>query len=478
MRSPLEPFMENDKTPKKILVIRNDAIGDLTLTIPMLNTLKRTWPSCEIYVLVQPYTKDVLAGHPAVNGVIVDKKKIGKVKGLSGFLKYVRFIKALQFDAVIHAVLNPYEACLCAAAGIPIRIGDGKKLVESLFLTRKVNLNFSDFMTHETVFLKQLLKGFRMPMQDSSDMDVYVSQAAMARSEEILNGAGWTGESLIGIHPATGGGNRAWTAQGYAELITMIETQTTYRCVLTGFGPKELSTIETILSETKGHPLVLYNQTSLEELKAVISRMAVIIGTDTGPTHLAAALKVPVVCVTPTKFVKALRWGPWGTPHKIVSEAHLCPLACYPFTCTAQNCVEGITPKRVFESMMQLLSEKVIDNRASVRLNWFKTSMTVMIVIQSQKDKERVLAIQKEAIAQGLHLIIAPTLQNPFEWASFLAKNDVTLLYLTQGKWKWIWYILTRLAALNMYAPPRIAILKGDVMPSHFMNHSIGEFES
>ena len=77
----------------------------------------------------------------------------------------------------------------------------------------------------------------------------------------------------------------------------------------------------------------LAGKTSVKQLKSLIKHAELVIGTDTGPTHMAAAFSRPVVSISPTKYVKPLRWGPFQSPHAIVGKPQNCSLVCNPHHC-------------------------------------------------------------------------------------------------------------------------------------------------
>ena len=113
-------------TPKHILVARTDKIGDLLLSLPVFQVLKEAFPDARLTALVSPYAKDIVQGHPAVDGVeLLDKDE-------SPFTLAGRF-KAINPDVFIALYPRPLQALAAWRAGIPLRIGSGLPLVQFPF---------------------------------------------------------------------------------------------------------------------------------------------------------------------------------------------------------------------------------------------------------------------------------------------------------------------------------------------------------
>ena len=134
---------------KKILIVRPDALGDVILMIPMLNTIKLNYPDSKIYTLQQKYTHSLLSNHDAVYKVLDDPIRIGKIKSLKDFFSFVKYIRSFDFDIVIFPYLELPYVLLAVLAGIKCRIGDGNKLGLRIFLTHSVKLNFRNMFLHE-----------------------------------------------------------------------------------------------------------------------------------------------------------------------------------------------------------------------------------------------------------------------------------------------------------------------------------------
>ena len=459
---------------KRILVVRPDAIGDVVLMIPFLNTLKRLYPDYEIYTLQKSYTQALLSNHPAVTQVLIDPKPEKKYQGVRGVFRYGKWLRSFNFEQVYFSYLDGFYAFAAQLAGIPIRIGDGNRVLQRCFLTHPVKQNFRALARHEVEQNFTLLTALNKSFEPDLTMDIQLNESTQDAADTLLKDAGWEGEALIGIHPATGGGNRPWTPLKYAALIQKIHTETNYKCVVTGFGEKEKQKIDLIIQGCTDQPLILYNATSLEQLKGVIKRYTCIIGTDTGPTHIAAALNIPVLCISPTKFVKSLRWGPWMTLNRIVGEPEVCLKQCNPYQCHLMDCLDSITVQRTFKALQLLLNEK--DDTSHFEKpskdRWFRASATVAFVIEDVADLEVLSSRVDQAREEGVRFHIFASSRcfksvsakfssvSSISWfriwaiISLVIAHDITVLYLFKPKHGFLLSLVRQLSAPKLYVPP------------------------
>jgi heptosyltransferase III len=471
----------------RILIVRPDAIGDVVLMIPLINTIKENLPGVEIYTLQQDYTKPLFDNYSSVDAVVLDWKKPGKIKTIRDFFKYVNHIKSFKFDVVIFSYFDFFYALLMFFARIPIRIGDANKLLLRALLTNPIKQDFRNLTKHETEqnidLFKKAMHVFGLEhVTNDLRMDLYVDNDAKVEVLALLQ-AQTSQKRFIGIHSATGGGNRAWLPEKYAQLIDLIHENTSYKVVLTGAGEKEEQINNTIEKLAKEKPINFTNRTNISLLKALISCCDVFIGADTGPTHIAAALNIPVLSISPTKFVKTFRWGPWQTKNIVVGNPQVCPYVCYPYTCERLICLTSISPKYVYQQFEKLLKQKEVGSVAEMKRKWFKSSVNVgfyiskNILMEDERLKELenyVHSLQEckvnyylicENIAIGNKMenifgkehIIVLSLCNFRKLIRFISVNDINLIHLMPSRLSWLWkYLIRQIVALSIYCPPII----------------------
>ncbi|MFA4905255.1 MAG: glycosyltransferase family 9 protein [Candidatus Margulisiibacteriota bacterium] len=328
----------------KILAIRPDAIGDGLLITPALSLLKQKFPAAQITVLARGYSRAVFDRNPVVSEVI---EEIGDRK----------------FDLSIHFYNELPYALAARKAGIKYRLGDPAKPLLRPFYNLKSDRRWSDLTLHEVEHNILLLKPLGIDLPETPP-PLQLGVTPHPRG------------NTVGIHLGTGRGNRAWLPERFARVADHLAEKGA-RVVLTG-SAKEIEAANKILSLCKSRPMNMVNKTTLPELIDLIATYSMYIGVDTGPLHIAAALKVPLVAIFPSKFVKPSEWGPWQTRHVIVRKASQCRQRCLPADCPFDDCLKEITVEDVIEGIETISTGGGNLNLAEARLDWFKRSANIL----------------------------------------------------------------------------------------------------
>ncbi|MBS3139314.1 glycosyltransferase family 9 protein, partial [Candidatus Woesearchaeota archaeon] len=109
--------------PKKILIMRSGAIGDVVMTTPLIKAIRKKFPSAEIDYLVGNWSKKVLEGNPQLNRIISFDDKIVYEKNITGVWKLIKEIRTEQFDLAIVLDKSYHWGVLAYLMGIKQRIG-------------------------------------------------------------------------------------------------------------------------------------------------------------------------------------------------------------------------------------------------------------------------------------------------------------------------------------------------------------------
>ncbi|RAP34491.1 hypothetical protein DID77_00940 [Candidatus Marinamargulisbacteria bacterium SCGC AG-439-L15] len=461
-----------------ILVVRPDAMGDVILSLPFLASLKATYPNSKLTVLLHPMNLDILEQHPSVDEIILDWQATKQKRRIPS-REYVSFITQKAFDTCFLLFSDPFYVSLAHRAKIPYRIGDGDKVFLRRFMTHPVPQVVRDFTQHVVEQNLALLTGFNPQANLDLIPQLPVDDGALLTMRSLLSNLGWDGKGrVIGIHPFTGGHNRAWYPERYQDLITHC-CEAGYFVVLTGAGAHEESLCAALSQSVPDTVINMSGKTTVRELKALISCCDVFIGTDTGPLHMAAALHVPVLCLSPTKFVKSMHWGPWGAVNEVVSDTSTCPYSCNPQRCQKPNCLDAIQVDRVVEVLRRLLKsdkQPMIDRRT-----WFRSSLSIAYVIdtldeaietrvQSYLDrcsegqvsawivvrKKRLYSTVCESFPSYKRQVLYLPRYRLIYWLRWIVARDISMIHLLSGKASFGLRLIRQVVALFMYAPPVI----------------------
>lgn len=338
---------------QRILVVRTDRIGDVLLSTPVLSVLREHRPTGYLSIMVNPYTCEVVDGHPALNEILVDDIT-GRHRGIRGFIRLIRDIRIRRFDTII--VLHPTFrlAVLGFLAGIPLRVGSGYRAYSLLF-NHRIYEHRKDASQHEVDYNLHLLSGLGMSTSHAKPQ-ITVTEAARHKMTTRL--AQWgvlPHESLIVLHPGSGGSARRWPGSSFAALADQLASEADVRVILTG-GTTERDLVEEVIRQMKTRPITLVGETTIKELTALLEITRLCVTNSTGPLHLAAAVGTPTVALyCPIIPCSPIRWGPYGDGHHVLQpDVPSCP-RCIGNACEYYDCMSMISVDAVFHAAQEIL---------------------------------------------------------------------------------------------------------------------------
>jgi 3-deoxy-D-manno-octulosonic-acid transferase/heptosyltransferase-1 len=352
--------------PEKILIVKLSAIGDVVQALPMFTALRRNFPRAEIEWLVEEDAAGILRGYPGLNNVIVSRRKTwqkgflgrGRVRStLREIRSFLRELRHKKYDWVID-IHGIFKSGLLVALSrgrrkIGYRATPGISDEGNYFFTRERYKPLS-IETHALERYLDLAGNLGVPIA-GIPFEFPVSQNAVEAAQKLLKGVGFPGGSFVILHPVAKWETKQWPEENFAKLADSLVGRGV-RVVMTG-SPGDVESVEGILSLTHSVSGVfnLTGKTGLKELAALFSLSDLVITPDTGPMHLAAAVKAPVVAL----FGPTAPWrtGPYGPGHRVLRKELPCS-PCFRKKCPTRECMEQITVEEVFETAIEKLSGK------------------------------------------------------------------------------------------------------------------------
>jgi len=298
----MPPFPRR-RDPRRILIVRNDRLGDVLLTTPVARALHARFPDAHIGWLARPYAAPLLERNPDVDQVLLDEGAPAR--------ELARLLAPERYDV---ALLVSMDLRLCRAARrarIPVRIGPLRS-AWGLLLTRPVPQRRARGDRHEADHNLELLAPLGIPFRRLATR-LELSDAERARGRELLAALGCeiAGRPLVALHPGGGGSAPRWPVAHFLELG---------RC-LAGAGAAVLVTAgagEDFRGAAGGEPtspapvFLPPGSHALRELAGMLAAADLVVSSSTGPLHMAVALGVPTLSVFPgTGPGQAFRWGPY-----------------------------------------------------------------------------------------------------------------------------------------------------------------------
>jgi ADP-heptose:LPS heptosyltransferase len=338
-------------TPKNLLIIRTDRIGDVVLTLPLARVIKERFPECKITFLVREYTKPILYKHPYIDEVLVLKEDNNKIN----LSDNIREIKALKFDACITVYPTFDLARMTWLAGIKHRIGTGYRWYSFLF-NHKVYEHRKYGEKHELEHNLRLLNFFGIDDKAAAkniSFDIHIDEKSSEKVDAVLKTKGVdVAKKLLIIHGGSGGSAVDLPIPKMRELAALLNGLSGIYVLLTG-NEKEKAVCKEL--EAGENVINLAGEFDLRELMALISQADVLIANSTGPIHLAAAMgKFTVGFYPKIKSCSKERWGPY-TEKKAVFTPDLECGNCSRKQCERLNCMNYIDVSKAFAAVREYI---------------------------------------------------------------------------------------------------------------------------
>ena len=355
----------------KILLIRLRLIGDVVFTTPIPRALKRAFPGARISYLVEEAAAPVVAHNPAIDEVIVAPRRRGW-RRVADDLALAARLRGAQYDLVLDLHAGPRSSILARATGARRRIGyevKGRSWMYTTAVPRPRELRARHSVVNQWDLLQAIEEwpeGDADPRRDAVEM--HVSEAAAQAIDRRLREAGITARHrLVIAHVSAGNPFRRWPESAFTELLASLVRKDPDRRVIVSSGPSDREAAARIMARTRGalgaaaDRVVEFGEFDLEELQALIDRAGLFIGGDTGPLHIAATTRTPVVGIYgPTPSARSAPWRDPAIP-TISIEVHNLP--CRP--CEQRVCVPGdfrcltmVRPEQVLAAAEEALQWK------------------------------------------------------------------------------------------------------------------------
>lgn len=281
---------------RSVLLIRLSAIGDVVMASGLITALRTRYPEVRLAWLVQPEARGLLEAHPGLDEVIVLPRgewrrllREGRWWRLGREIaRFVRALRARRFDSAIDLQGLIKSGIWARLSGAPVRIGLGSKEGSGRLMTRVVDRpRGNDDIAAEYVRLATLLGADA----DSYRMHVAVREADAMHIQELLARAGMVGRYAV-FCPFTTRPQKHWFDDRWVELARVLPARLGMPIVIAG-GPGDRAAADRIVAHA---PMVdLVGRTTIAQAAALIRDAALLVGVDTGLTHLGTAFGIPTV---------------------------------------------------------------------------------------------------------------------------------------------------------------------------------------
>ncbi|MFQ5583031.1 MAG: lipopolysaccharide heptosyltransferase II [Calditrichia bacterium] len=340
-------------TPRRILIIQTAFLGDVILTLPLLQKTKLLFPKAQIDFLTVPASKNLLETHPDIHELLIYDKR-GKDKGLLNIFKWVGKIRNRNYDLA----LVPHRSLRSALLALPAKKSIGlDKSSGSMLFSEQVPYR-KDF--HEVNRNLNLLSSFGVDVQEKvlpelipTEYDVKV----VGNWKKSFNTDRW--DNMAAIAPGSVWATKRWPVEYHISLIKALSRRGFQIVLIGGEADKEIGgQIEAEFSERVFNAIGIF---TLRQSAALIRQCKFLVTNDSAPQHIAVAVGTPVITIFgPT--VPGFGFYPYGEHDRIVQIENLpcrpcsihggkkCPIGTF-------ECMRNIHAGRVMREIETLLKE-------------------------------------------------------------------------------------------------------------------------
>ena len=346
-----------DPAPKNLLIIKPSSLGDIIHALPTLSAVRSVFPRSRISWLVKSEWAEVLEEHPDLSEVIaVDFR-------LRSWWEMIARVRERAFDCVVDLQGLFRSGLIARLSGAPVRVGFAQGREGSpWFYTHRVSLPESGNQAWRLLDIHAVNRNlevakffgaftenphFWLPRLD--DDRTLIERLFAERGVEPH-------DRLIAMAPASRQTIKNWPVERFIEVAVSLARQENIKIVLIGSAHDHA--IGRRFSLALGPALVnLVGKTRIRQLSLVFDKVRLFIANDSGPIHVAAACRVPVIaCFGPTNPSAT---GPYGTGHvSLVSRTTACR-PCGLRKCPNPHyleCLESVSVEEVINQAEKMLA--------------------------------------------------------------------------------------------------------------------------
>jgi lipopolysaccharide heptosyltransferase I len=351
---------------RRILIVRLGALGDIVHALPLLDALRGALPEARLAWLVEERTASVLADHPQLDRLLVFPRRELRellrrgrlVAAAARALRFLRELRAERFEVSLDAQCNLRSSLLAWLSGARRRIGFAPPYTKEK----------AHWLSNERVVVPlggQLKVERNLALLAPLGVDgsgarprLRIPEAARAAAREFR--AEQRAGELVALHPGVSGFGaiKQWEPERFAGVARRLRAERGARCIVT-WGPGERALAERVAAASEGAATAAPETRSILELASLYEVCDAVVGGDTGPIHLAAALGVPVVGLYGPKDPAI--YAPWDgvrgrAAATVWKHVHCSP--CRLRRCGNVICMPAIGVEDVSAALSRVLAEE------------------------------------------------------------------------------------------------------------------------
>src|ERR671936_1758346 len=363
-------------TVRRGLAVRLDNLGDVLVTTPAIHAIKQSLPmlargvpGATLTLLASPVGAQAGRRNPDIDEVIVYEapwmdpwhrlpQDGEREQRMIATIKEREFDGAIIFTSFRQSALP--AAYLCYLAGIPLRVAASIDGPGSLLTTRHKH---PERMMHEVERGLDLVGAIGLGAGDLDLVlavpdDARADVAAILSAHQIPLHRGFRRRPLIVVHPGCSMPARTYPGEMYAEVVDLLVERLDATVLLTGTEDEHALVAricDSLDAAARTSVLSVAGMLPFPVFCALVEAADLVITNNTGPMHVAAAVKTPVVALFALTNPPE-QWGPWRAPHRQLYHDVPCRI-CYSRICPyGHECLRLVTPQSVVDAAAELVA--------------------------------------------------------------------------------------------------------------------------
>jgi lipopolysaccharide heptosyltransferase II len=356
-----------------ILLVRLDNLGDMLLMTPAFHAVKTSLPQARMTLLASPVGAQVGLLNPDIDEVITYRAPwVDPWRALSHDSvreqRMIARLKASHFDGAI--IFTSFRqsalpaAYMCYLADIPLRAAASIDGSGSLLTTRHKH---PERLMHEVERGLDLVGALGMETAQH-DLVLNIPGDALTEVSTLLAQRDMDRSPLIVVHPGCSMPARTYPWEMYAQVIGLLIAQTGAYVLVTGSADEhELvdCVVEHVNPAYHRQIFSIAGMLPFPQFCALLQLADLVITNNTGPMHIAAAVKTPVVVLFALTNPPE-QWRPWRVPQRLLYHDVSCRI-CYSRVCPYQHeCLRLVSPQMVVNAARELLERDPLSHAQKV----------------------------------------------------------------------------------------------------------------
>lgn len=344
-----------------ILFIRLRNLGEAVLDTANLRAVRRMRPDLRVVTLVEAIYTDLYRDDHEIEAIPLSRGSGDRRSTLAARLGVIREIRRRKFTAVVNLHGGPTSAQLTFMSGARHRVGASHFRNGYAYNGRipPVDEILAEPGIGERLHtVESQFAGFRwLGLDRSEPLPTLLNVAAPARDSALgkLREAGIDLDRPYAvIAPTNEFYTKRWMPERFAAIADRLIDKG-FQVVMTGAPTEEQRAQMAAVAERTSNRLASCSRLSIGELVAVIAGAGLFVGNDSGPAHIASAVRTPqVVLFGPASSV---RWRPWMAPAELVQNHFDCN-PCHMYRCEVYDepeCIRSITIEQVSSAIDRVL---------------------------------------------------------------------------------------------------------------------------